>query len=268
LGKNRIILLAIIVGLIIVSYNVGPTHAQVDGFPIGMNLSYITNVFFQYTPEIPEYEITFDFIQWADQDNLVVEYDLDSVRYNQSFLEVRLPLAERPYLWMDVTSWSLYEIIEISGIYYQIIQIVDHFMGTFGDIECFRLEYILSDEAWENATDLYYHTELGLLLDYTHWVESIPGNWSRIYSSFVLSGNFNVFNPPTFTIPPPDTTTTTTSTTTTTTTTTPYDPTTSPTATSTPTPDSSPSIGTDILLGVGISIELLIVIIFVRARRN
>lgn len=260
--------MAFVFGILLLSVWVMPTDAQRDDFPIGMNLLYITNVFFQYTPEIPEYEITYDFIRWTNLSTLQLEYERDSVNYNQSFLEVRLPLAEQPYLWMDVSTWDLYHVIQISGIQYQIIQIVDHFMGTFGDVECFRLEYILEQDGWENATDLYYHTQLGLLLDYTHWETSVSGNWSRIYSSFVLSGNFNVFNPPDFVIPTTQTTTIPTTDPTSPTSTTSPGQTTPPTTppTTTPTTESYQIPTLDIVFVAAIFVELVIILTFLKRK--
>ena len=260
--------LAFMVGLIFLSNYVTPIHAQPDDFPIGMNLHYITTVF-QPPPSQFDYHTIYNFTQWIDQDGLLVEYGKDSALIVDPFHEIRLNLPEQPLLWMNVSTWQLYDVIEMSGFEYRFVLVEDMFFGALGDIECIRLEYILESGGLENATSLWYHSQLGILLDYLHSVTEIGGSALQIISSFILESNFDQFNPPTFTVPEP---TQTTSTTTPTTPTMPISTTTAPIPTTTPYPTSSttsvsgPLVGLTEILAIGIFTEILVIIAIIRSK--
>ena len=270
LGNHKAAIFVIVMGLVLLGCHIVPAHAQREDYPIGMNLVYITNVFFQYAPAIPEYEIKYDFIRWIDEDSLHVEYEQDSMMCNQSFLDVRLPMPELPRLWLNVSTWELWDTIEMSGFLYRFVVIEDMFFGTLGTHECYRLEYILESDGFENATSLWYHSITGTLVEYLHSTAKTDGTWSWNYNSFVLDGNFHHFNPPTFSVPQPTTTTTippyttTPSETTTPTTPTSYPPQQTTTTTSPTTGGYELPVGLNEVLTIGIAIELFVILLFVR----
>jgi hypothetical protein len=259
--------LAFMFGLILLTNYVVQTHAsQVDNFPIGLNITYVVGV------DIPlfhnEYQTTYDFIRWIDQENLTVEFENDYTIRVKQFPEIRLPGPAQPPLWMDVSSWSLGDTVEISGIGYPIILMEDYLIPGVGTCESFRLESVVQANGRENASSFWYHAQLGLLIDYLRVDMDISSNEMIVaYTDFIIVSNFPQFNPPTFTLPEPTQTTSTTTTTSTSTTVLP-DQTTTPSPTSTTTSGIVPPVGLTEMLGVGIIVEILIIIIIVRRRGN
>jgi hypothetical protein len=264
LRKERVVL-TLIIGIILLSVWSEPIDAQYDDFPIGMNLTYV--VFTAIPGHDYEVQNVYEFIQWIDIDNLIVEYEIDTVSQTKPFNEICLPGPDHPPLWMDVSTWSIGDRIEISGREFPIIMMEDAFTGASGTHECFRLETIVQANDRQNGTTFWYHAELGLLLDYLRTDEVISTyELIKMSSTFVIGGNFNPYNPPTFTVPqptttiPPDTTSTTT-----TTTTPPPQTTTSGTTSPTPRADEAPIDLTETFV-IGIAIELFVILIFVRSR--
>jgi hypothetical protein len=260
-------------GLILLNHNVIPAHAQYDDFPIGMNLTYVVVV--DIPPSLhTEVWNDYDFIQWEHQDNLTVEYEIDTISFVRPFHEIRLPGPDFPPLWMDVSTWSVGDRIEISGHEYPIIMMEDVFTGPPGLYECFRLEAVFVTEDRQNATSFWYHAELGLLLDYLRTDEELPSNDRiRSDSTFVVDGNFHYFDPPTFTVPQPSAMTTTTITTTippetTGTTTITTQPQQTTTTTSATVRGFEPPVGLTEIFVVGIAIELFVILIFIRTKMN
>ncbi len=264
--KHKIILLAFMFGLIFLSINVIPTHAQSDDFPLGLNITYVVGV--DFPPSHYEYQSTYDFIRWIDQENLIVEFEINGTTDVAPFHEIHLPGPAHPPLWMNVSTWSVGNTIEISGVYYPIIMMEDIFLGPPGTHECFRLERVFQADGRENASSFWYHAELGLLVDYLRVDMDIASNeMIEAHTAFVIDGNVDQFDPPTFTKPEPTQTTTTTTptTTSTTTSTTMLSEQTSPTSTAGITTFSGASL--TFTLGIGIIFEILIIIEMVRKRK-
>ncbi|MFW9974187.1 MAG: hypothetical protein ACFFDQ_02825 [Candidatus Thorarchaeota archaeon] len=267
MGNHKIILFVLVLGFIFLSNQVGVTHAsQADDFPIGMYLQY--HVYNEIPPSTFEYNIRYDFIQWIDRESLLIKYEKDSVTNIAPLPGIRLISPDLPPLWMDVSLLQLGQMIEISGTNYDILIKEDYFLPGYGYYECFRLEYIIQENGRENASSLWYHGQLGILCDYLRVDMDIEANeMIEALNVFVLESNFNQYSPPTFT-----TTTSTTTTATTVITTTSPTSTTSPTQTtssgmSTTTPATvSPIILTEIL-GLGIIIEIIIIVVLLQRKR-
>lgn len=274
LGKHKIVVFAFMFGLILLSNYVVPTYAQPDDFPIGMNLTYVVVVDIPSVPLHTEVWNEYEFIRWIDQENLTVEYEIGFVTFIKRFHEILLPGPDLPPLWMDVSTWNVGDTIEISGSYYPIIIMESMFIGPPGSVLCFRLETVVEANNRENATSFWYDAQLGLLVDYTRMDIDIPSDeMIKANLVFLVDGNFNEFNPPTFTVPVTTTTTTTTTippdTTTTSTTTTTYPPdqtTTTPT-TSTARSMIIPLVGLNEVFGIGIMIEVIVIILVLRQRK-
>ncbi|MHA1929853.1 MAG: hypothetical protein ACTSV2_14870 [Candidatus Thorarchaeota archaeon] len=264
--KHKIIVLAFLFGLLFVSINAMPTHALSDDFPIGLNLNYVLG--WDLPPNQYESRITYSFLRWIDQESLTVEYEQDNTTYVRNFHEILLPGPDRPPLWMDISTWSVGDYVELSGRYYPIIMMEDRIVGPRGTHECFRLEVVFQTIDRECASSFWYHAQMGLLVDYTRVDRDIL-SYEMIegHSGLLIDGNFLQFNPPTFTVQEPTQTTTTTTTTTTTITTT-----TTSTASETTSQNRQsvqPSMNIIVALSVGIVIEcIIIVLIFMRKKSS
>lgn len=273
LRKRDFVVFAFMIGLIFLSNNITPVHAQPENFPIGLNITYVVAV---DTPDLHnEYQYTFDFIRWIDQENLTVEYEVNQLSRVLPFHEIHMLGPDRPPLWMDVSSWSVSDTIEISGIGHPIISMEDYMVSGVDRCDTFRLESVVQANGRENATSFWYHAQLGLLIDYLRVDVDIPSNsLIMAYTDFIIDSNFDQFNLPTFTVPVPTQTTSTPSTTTSTTDTTTSTPsfpppgqTTTSNPISTTTSADAPTVGLTEILGVGIIIEILIILELVRRRK-
>jgi len=260
-------------GLFLLSTNTVLVNAQAqsDDFPIGMYIEYIVYNEISSSPG-STYSIRYDFMRWIDQEDLIVEYEKDSVEYSESLTEICLDGPIRPSLWMDISAWQVGDDIEISGRLYALISISSYSITPSDYFEIFRLEYSNSVSSIHQFSSLHYHRQLGILVTYYyHAYDSEDSSLVEHYDGSILTSNFTQYNPPTFTVPEPtQSTTTTTSTTpstsTSTSTTTSTTQTTRSSTTSTITLLGIPQSPLTVIMEIGIFIEVFIIIKIVRSR--
>ncbi|MHA2116509.1 MAG: hypothetical protein ACXABM_13505 [Candidatus Thorarchaeota archaeon] len=157
---------------------------------------------------------------------------------------------------MNVSSWEVDDIIVFSGEEYQIYETA-YTVWNDGYFE----SYHLFNATNGNGTYASYHSPLGVLTEYGRLSTISNGSTTEVsYGIYLLDTNFVDFFPLLET--PPTTTTITTGTT----------GTTETTGSTTPPPSSiqqtgEPLTGLTLVFGIGIVIEIFVIILFLRQRK-
>jgi len=258
--RFRITLLSTIIGLLLLGSIACPTvDAQGNDYPIGLRMQYNIAVYIDDPLDYPDYDydITFNFTRWIDEENNVVEYSRNhdgvSATFVQSFSDVHVDIPGNPPIWNDVATWEISDMYEFSGVYYEV-----HRMVTGGSYEWFLLWNVTQSANLVIRTMLGYHSPLGILVDYDRETNSTDGS-SPYEKSDLLLTHTNLYDYyPLINDSPPATSTT------------------STTSTSQPTSTSDisgpntnlPLLSMDVFLSVGIVIESIIIVLLFSRRQQ
>jgi hypothetical protein len=172
-------------------------NAQSDEFPIDLYIAYdiwVDNII----PPGPAfgYNITYHFTRWIDQDDLVIEYELNFDGSEETLVD-RLPeilfnFSLYPPLWVNVSSWEVDDLINLSGIVYEIEETTYH---DWNDryYECFYLYYTTWLVGSPNATAIFYHSDLGILTGFFSSTEIDDEEF--LFEVWLLDTNFGDYFP-------------------------------------------------------------------------
>ena len=243
--NRRIAILLVILALLLLNNNPVSNGLQVDDFPIGLSVVYEIWINHWIPNETAiGYNIEYDITSWIDQDNLNVEY----------------------YIWTNVSTWEVSDTVQLSGIdytvakktYFKWVSETDYF-------ECFKLEggFVFSD--YFNSTSVFYEANLGLLVGFFKSVHRDNGSSHYIaihdVDVGIIGTNFGLFYP---LVTDPWGTTTTTTPETTGTTWFP-DSTTTTSGIQTTTVYKLPDV--NLVIVVGIIIEIFVIIVLIQRRK-
>ncbi|MHA2160698.1 MAG: hypothetical protein ACXABN_15980 [Candidatus Thorarchaeota archaeon] len=262
-GRSRLSFLSILFILVMIfGQNPFASHSvQADEFPIGLTMVYDVWVD-NFIPPGPAYGYTMEYIvtRWIDEENLLLECNRSIEGVNDTlittFANITLDIPGYPPIWMNVSSWEVDDIIVFSGEEYQIYETA-YTVWNDGYFE----SYHLFNATNGNGTYASYHSPLGVLTEYGRLSTISNGSTTEVsYGIYLLDTNFVDFFPLLET--PPTTTTITTGTT----------GTTETTGSTTPPPSSiqqtgEPLTGLTLVFGIGIVIEIFVIILFLRQRK-
>jgi hypothetical protein len=195
--------MAFIFGLLCLGMNTIPTEvrAQSDNFPIGLfiqyRVSFDANIGLDY-----EYIVNHEISEWIDYERLIVRYGRNNSWRNEYLTDLRSGGPDYPRMWMDVSTWQLQDYFLFNGMMYEFTTIENLSVPQLGDIECFRLNKETENDGIQSTGSIWYHGELGILVDFIHVSENLEDSpWVETYNQTMLVSNLDEFNPPTFTDP-------------------------------------------------------------------
>lgn len=270
-SRTKATVLSLLFGMLLV-FQIGfiTVNAQGMEFPIDLTVNYEFWINRWIPGETPvgctlEYSIT----DWVDKENLTVEYYLNSSRFEDRLNNIKIDTTDYPPIWTNVSTWTVYDTVQLSGISYTVVQkTYFKWIPQTDYFECYKLERgLLYSSNLFNSTSIFYEANLGLLVAFSKSIMQTDdgSNYYPIHAVQlgIIGTSFGLFHPlvedpygATTTTPTPTATTSTTTSTT----------------SETISQNSKPSLpvidDTTAIISVGIVIECIIIVVLLIRKQS
>lgn len=187
--RLRIALLSIIFGLIILGSIICTTvDAQIDDFPIGLELTYND----KWTsggigmPYTSEESIEFEFVRWVDDSQSIVEITKDGISTQTRFPIGSIDVGSGVPLWVDTSQWSNGLEVTFQGQRYNVTATRRSVEG--GVFDCWELTYHIFQSS---SVHYYYERSFGFLIIYISTSYSSYSFNQQVYE--LSEGNLDEF---------------------------------------------------------------------------